>query len=85
MIDKFYVVDIYIPSENLCLEVQGPQHYNFAGQPTKKTAAKTKVLQHLGYRVHNIDALHILNVHNEFRDSDRTVRMLMKQISFLNK
>ena len=31
LIDRFYVVDIYIPSENLCLEVQGPTHYNYAG------------------------------------------------------
>ena len=83
LIDRFYVVDIYIPSENLCLEVQGPSHYTYAGMPTKRTAAKTKVLQHLGYRVQNIDALQVLRVHNMHRDPERSTRMLMKQVSFI--
>lgn len=28
-IDDFYVVDMYVPSRKLCIEVQGPLHYDY--------------------------------------------------------
>jgi len=37
LVDGFYVVDLYVPSKKLCLEVQGPLHYTFNGLPTMKT------------------------------------------------
>ena len=86
MIDDFYVVDIYVPSKKLILEVQGPSHKVFLGQATTKTVLKTKVLKKLGYKVASIDAMPMLKLRN-YLTKDRALRArsyIMTQINFLN-
>ena len=33
LIDEFYKVDLFVPSKNLVVEVQGPSHFNGNGFP----------------------------------------------------
>lgn len=65
LIDDFYVVDLYVPSLKLCIEVQGPHHYGIDGRATIKTFAKFEVLRKQGYIVKGIDGLIILKCLNQ--------------------
>ena len=49
MIDEFYKVDLFVPSKNLVIEVQGPNHFNGNGSLQKKTLVKAKIIKALGY------------------------------------
>ena len=44
MIDDYYMVDLYVPSKNLAIEVQGTFHFNGLGKKNKKSLTKQKVL-----------------------------------------
>ena len=61
LIDRFYVVDIYVPSLKLILEVQGPDHFTENGKSRIKTIVKKKLLNKLGYKVRGLHAMNILS------------------------
>lgn len=85
LLEKFYVVDLYVPSKKLCLEVQGPYHYCYSGQPTMKTAVKAKILSNAGYTIRHLDAMKVLRIRNQYgtKDETRALRVIENQISFL--
>ena len=60
--DGFYKADIYIPSKNTVVEVQGPHHYNglYPLSPKKRSLTKRRILESLGYRVVEIPAVEFL-------------------------
>lgn len=76
LIDKYYIVDAYSPSKKLCIEIEGPLHYNHLGKLNRKSSTKRRVLEHLGYHVNSIDGLRVLKVQNLHRKDDRTVEYL---------
>jgi very-short-patch-repair endonuclease len=48
--DEFYRVDIYIPSLDLIVEVEGPSHMNGFYKPNKKTLTKRRVINKYGHK-----------------------------------
>ena len=87
MIDKFYMVDIYIPSKKLCIEIQGPTHYAIKSKLTKKTAVKAKLLKMLGYNVRHIDAMKVLRTKTMHRSSknDKSLSMVKNMLTFMSR
>ena len=75
MIDRFYVVDAYIPSKNLCVEIHGPLHYAYNDRENLKTLVKQKIINELGYNIVGVNALRMLSVKN-LRDSETAQRYL---------
>ena len=71
VLDNFYVVDAYVPSKKLIVEIQGPLHFNHAEKLTRKSKIKSYILEKvLGNRVRHIDplvAFHRLNRYDEHR------------------
>lgn len=67
-----YIVDIYIPSTNMVIEVDGPSHYykfsNFSSSPdviNARTRFKRKQIEKLGFKVVN---LRYKNINKQHRD-----------------
>ena len=60
--DGFYKADIFIPSKNIVVEVQGPHHYNglYPLSPKKRTLTKRRILDALGYKVVEMPAVDFL-------------------------
>ena len=85
IIDKFFVVDLYVPSKKLIIEVQGPQHYGIDGNVTRKTLVKTEVLKKLGYNVKVVDPMVVLKMLNVggFHAKTRALREFKKFVGFL--
>ena len=68
MLDGFYMVDAYVPSLNLCIEINGPAHYTFNGLPNMKSVMKSRLLNKLGYKFVSVDALDVLRNKNIYLD-----------------
>lgn len=61
-VDEFYFVDIYIPNQKICIEIDGLHHYTaMASSLNQKTKVKREVLKKLGCKVVNIDLTDYLN------------------------
>ena len=56
-VGDFYYVNIYVPSRNLSIEINGPVHMNSSGHLKLKYKKRRKVLQKLGLRIVEIDAV----------------------------
>jgi very-short-patch-repair endonuclease len=55
--EGFYYVDIFVPSLNLSIEINGPSHVNSSGHLKLKYKKRRKLLQKLGLRIVEIDAV----------------------------
>ena len=54
-IDNFFFVDIFVPSQNLIIEVLGPMHFNISKGLDMKTKLRGKIHLDLGYDVRFIE------------------------------
>ena len=60
IIDNFYRVDLFIPSENFVIEVNGQYHFNGIGQTLKKFITREKIIKKLGYKYVDVKSTIIL-------------------------
>ena len=73
-IDNYYFVDLLLPNEHLCIEVDGAHHYHGVDQGMRKRfQMKQRVLEKLGYTVARIDLAQYM------RKSDITKRTQIVQ------
>ena len=74
--DDFYYADIYVPSRNLIIEINGPAHKNAKHKPKQKYVMKRKVLEKKGYRYLELESVSMLK-ENTRRDLLDQLRKLL--------
>lgn len=64
--DGFYKADIYIPSRNLVLEVNGPSHFNGRElfNSNKRALTKKRIFKLLGVKMVDISVIEYLKENN---------------------
>ncbi len=69
LVDEFYKVDMFIPSKNVVIEVQGPYHLNGLGINNKKTLLKAKILRKLGFNFCELSTIEFNNQKFNFKEN----------------
>ena len=86
LIDKYFIVDLYIPSLKMCIEVQGPHHFTINQKSDAKSVVKHRILTKLGYNVRQINAMQLLyrlNTHGR-AGLQRATSMLNNMLGILD-